>query len=117
MLQLEMVIASETFKAGGTVVVNRFVSGGPSSATQTAAAATANGVAMQAAVLNDFFRVATLGVCLVEAGAAVAENALLDADASGRAVTHAAGVILGRARSAATAAGQLIAVDLIKTSS
>jgi hypothetical protein len=107
-------IATETFKAGGTIVANTFVSGGPSSIAQTAAAATANGVAMQAGVTGDPIAVCTLGVYPVLAGAAIAENALVEADASGRAVTKAAGIALGRTRGAVAALGQLVEVDLFK---
>ena len=54
--------------------------------------------------------VATHGEILVEAGAAVAVGAQVQSDATGRAITLAAGVAAGRARDAAAAAGDLIRV-------
>lgn len=54
--------------------------------------------------------VATHGELLVTAGAAVAAGAQVQADASGRAVTLAAGVAFGTARDAAAAAGDIIRV-------
>lgn len=54
--------------------------------------------------------VATHGELLVEAGAAVAVGAQVQSDASGRAITLAAGVPFGVARDAATAAGDIIRV-------
>ena len=50
------------------------------------------------------------GVILVEAGDAVAAGAEVQTDASGRAITKAAGVGLGRALDVASAAGDLIRV-------
>ena len=47
------------------------------------------------------------------AGAAFANGALLEADATGRAVTQAAGKILAKALAAATAAGDIVPVLLI----
>jgi len=54
--------------------------------------------------------VATHGEILVEAGAAIAEGAEVESDASGRAVTKNAGVAWGVARDAAGAAGDIIRV-------
>lgn len=51
-----------------------------------------------------------LGVILVEAGAAVAAGAEVQADSQGRAITKAAGVANGIAWDAATAAGELIRI-------
>lgn len=53
---------------------------------------------------------ATHGEMLVEAGGAVAVGAQVQSDATGRAITLAAGVAAGRARDAAAAAGDLIRV-------
>jgi hypothetical protein len=52
------------------------------------------------------------GVLVVESGAAIAADAAVQTDASGRAITLAAGVNLGRALDAATAAGEFIRVKL-----
>ena len=54
--------------------------------------------------------VATHGEILVEAGAAVAVGAQVQSDATGRAITLAAGVSAGRARDAAASAGDIIRV-------
>lgn len=52
-------------------------------------------------------------VAKVSAGAAVTMGDLLDVDANGEAVTHAAGKIVGKALAAATAAHDIIPVLLI----
>lgn len=54
--------------------------------------------------------VTVLGAILVEAGAAIAAGAEVQADATGRAITKAAGVGNGYAWDAATAAGDLIRI-------
>jgi hypothetical protein len=114
-MQNQLLLVTETFKANGTIVANTFVSGGPvAGIAQTAAAATANGVALMSGVTGDMINVCTLGTALVLAGAAIAENALVEADASGRAITKSAGITLGRTRGAVAALGQLVEVDLFK---
>ncbi|WCM88524.1 DUF2190 family protein [Acidovorax sp. NCPPB 3576] len=55
--------------------------------------------------------VSTHGEILVEAGAAIALGAQVQPDAQGRAITLASGAAFGRARDAATAAGDLIRVQ------
>jgi hypothetical protein len=52
------------------------------------------------------------GIVIVESGAAVAADAAIQCDASGRAITLAAGVNLGRTLDAATGAGELIRIKL-----
>ncbi|MGS5089066.1 capsid cement protein [Hydrogenophaga sp. A37] len=54
----------------------------------------------------------THGIIVVEAGAAVTAGDAVQCDASGRAITLAAGASLARALDAATAAGDLIRVKL-----
>ena len=54
--------------------------------------------------------VATHGEILVEAGAAIAVGAEVESDATGRAITKTTGQSAGRARDAATAAGEYIRV-------
>ena len=51
-----------------------------------------------------------MGIVLVEAGAAVAQGAEVQADATSRAITKAAGVSAGTALDAATAAGEIIRI-------
>ena len=60
--------------------------------------------------IGELAGVATHGEILVEAGAAVAVGAQVQSDATGRAITLAAGVAAGRARDAAAAAGDIIRV-------
>lgn len=54
----------------------------------------------------------THGIKIVESGAAVTLDAEVQTDASGRAIDKAAGIGLGRALDAATAAGEFIRVKL-----
>lgn len=54
--------------------------------------------------------VSVLGICLITAGAAVAVGAAVESDASGRAVTLAAGASNGIALDAATAVGDVIRI-------
>lgn len=95
----------------GTVVADRFVTG---VGAQTGAAGNALGVGRSAGVSGDRIPVDVIGTTVVEAGAAIAANALIEADASGRAVTKSAGVTLARALQASTAAGQFVEVLLIQ---
>lgn len=107
-------IHTSTMKAGGAVVADRFVSGPVSAAVQTGAAGNCVGVAKAPAATGEYFPAVDAGETLVEAGAAVADNDLVQSDADGRAITRTStNPILGRARSVATAAGQKIAVFLI----
>lgn len=97
----------------GTVVAERFVTG---AGAQTGAAGNAIGVARTAGVSGNNIPVDVIGTAVVETGAAIAANALIEADASGRAVTKSAGVTLGRLApgEVATAAGQFVEVLLIQ---
>lgn len=97
----------------GTVVAERFVTG---AGAQTGAAGNALGVTRTAGVSGDIVPVDVIGTAIVEAGAAIAANALVESDASGRAVTKSAGVTLGRLApgQVATAAGQFVEVLLIQ---
>lgn len=110
----EIPVQTETMKAGGAVVADRFVSGPVTGATQTGAAGNAVGVAKSAAASGEYFPAVSIGQTLVECGAAVADNDLIQSDGSGRAITRTStNPILGRARSATTAAGQKVLVQLI----
>lgn len=97
----------------GTVVAQRFVTG---AGAQTGAAGNALGVARTAGVSGENIPVDVIGTAIVETGAAIAANALVESDASGRAVTKAAGVTLGRLApgQSAAAAGQFVEVLLIQ---
>jgi len=54
-----------------------------------------------------------LGTTIVEAGAAIAKDALLQVGANGQYITRVAGVIVGRAMQAAGAAGDKLEAVLI----
>lgn len=81
-------------------------------ATASAAGNTA-GVVRTDGVAGDLVPVDILGTARVIAGGAVAAGARVEADAAGKAVTHASGVPVGVALEAATASGQVIEIALI----
>lgn len=80
-----------------------------------AAAANALGIAQTGGAIGDRVPVAVLGSTLAEAGAAIAANAALELDASGRVITRSAGVTIGRMAPGQTAgaAGDLVEILLI----
>ncbi len=98
--------------ASGAIAEARFVT--PAGA-QAGAAVNTLGVARVAAADKDAIPVDVIGTGIVEAGAAIAAGSLVETDASGRAVTRAAGPIVARLApgQVATAAGQFIEVILI----
>lgn len=106
-------VLAETVKAAGVIPADRFVGGNAGAAVVPAAAATAMGVSDSSAVAGDYLSVTTLGVTVVTSGAAIVIGALVETDVQGRAITKAAGKALGRARTAASAADQLISVFLL----
>ena len=97
--------------ATAAVLANRFVglTGAPA-----AALANAYGVSEMSAAIGERFAVTNQGTAVVETGAAIAAGALVESDATGRAITRATGVVLGRLlpSQAATAAGQFVEVIL-----
>jgi hypothetical protein len=77
-------------------------------------AAGANGViARTAAAIGDVVTGDVLGTAQAEAGAAFAIGTALEFDASARVITKASGVTIGRAVTAASAAGDVVEVLLI----
>lgn len=104
-------LLSLTVTATGAITGDRFITG---AGAQTGAAGNALGVARYGGAIGEKVTVDVIGTAIVEAGAAIAANALVESDANGRAVTKAAGVTLGRALQAAAAAGQKIEVLLIQ---
>lgn len=98
--------------AAGAVAVARFVT---PTGTQAGAAANTYGVSEMAAAIGERVAVTSHGTAVVESGAAIAAGALVETDALGRAVTRAAGAIVGRLApgQVATAAGQFVEVILI----
>lgn len=106
-MQTEKILLTATIQAAAALAALRFVNfaGGQAVATDVAlGVANANYDAGQQAGVN------THGELLVEAGGAISVGAQVQPDASGRAITLAAGTAFGRARDAATAAGDFIRV-------
>lgn len=102
--------------AGGAVAQHRFVSVANDAAVQATASTKVVGVSMNevtAAELAKNERIVEIadGIVMVEAGGAITSGAGVAANADGKAVT-ATDATIGIAITAATAAGQLIAVKL-----
>lgn len=76
-----------------------------------AAGAACKGVSGDNVKAGESVSVKARGWIVVESGAAVAVGAEIETDNLGRAITRNAGVSLGRALDAATAAGQFIRID------
>ncbi len=93
--------------ATGALTIRRFV--GFTGAT-CAAGAKALGTAETEADIGEAAPVNVSGILLVEAGAAVAVEAEVQSDASGRAITLASGKSNGFALDAAAAAGDIIRI-------
>lgn len=106
-MQTEKILLTTTIAAATALIVKRFVNfaGGQAIATDVAM-----GVANANYDAGEQAGVDTHGEILVEAGGAVAVGAQVQPDASGRAITLAAGTAAGRSRDAATAAGDFIRV-------
>lgn len=98
--------------AAEALLAHRFVAPG---GTQAGAGVNTLGVAPDAAALGDTAAVEVLGTTIVEAGAAIAADAVIQADADGRAITKDAGVTVARMApgAVAAAAGDLVEVILI----
>lgn len=101
-----------TMTASGVITESRFVT--PAGAV-AGAGVNAQGVAQTGAAIGDKFTTTVLGTEVVETGAAIAAGALIECDATGRAITKAAGATLARLApgEVATAAGQFVEVVLI----
>lgn len=94
------------------VLANRFIG---LTGTYAAAAGNAYGVSESAAAIGERFPVTGDGTAVVETGGAIAAGAAVESDATGRAVTKAAGIALGRLApgEVATGAGQFVEIILI----
>lgn len=77
------------------------------------AGANAYGVSRSDGVNGDCVPVDVIGTAIVEAGAPVAKDALVESDGTGRAIPNDTGVVLARALQAASGAGVRIEVLLI----
>lgn len=98
--------------AAAALTGQRFVAPG---GTQTGAAGNAIGVGRYSVTAGQSVPVDAIGTTYVEAGAAIAAGALVESDASGRAVTRASGVALGRVAPGdpgAASAGQFVEIVL-----
>ena len=106
-MQTEKILLTVTILAAAALSRFRLVdfSGNPAGAGERAL-----GVAVTDFDAAELAGVATHGELLVEAGAAVAVGAQIEADSVGRAVTISTGVAFGVARDAAAAAGDIIRV-------
>lgn len=110
MAQTKQVVLVTTVKTTGKVVKNRFVD---FAGKQAAAGAKVLGAAPFDADAGEMLAVDVLGIALVEAGGAVAVGDDVASDAQGAAVKAAGNAkVAGTARSAATAAGEVIQVFL-----
>jgi hypothetical protein len=99
-----------TIVATAALTAQRFVT---AAGAQTGAGGNAIGVARYSGAIGDKVPCDVLGTTYVEAGAAIAAGALVASDASGRAITWASGVALGRvvpSDPGATAAGQFVEI-------
>jgi hypothetical protein len=108
-MKTSVILASISILAAVALAPRRFVT---TAGTVPASGVYCPGVANGSFDAGEYAGVDTHGVVLVEAGAAVAVDAAVQCDASGRAITLAAGVSLGRALDAATAAGDFIRIKL-----
>lgn len=106
-MKTQNVTLATTIACTAALTKRRFVSlaGAP-----TAAAAWSPGVAETDCDVGLQATVNATGIILVEAGAAIAAGAQVEADAQARAITLAAGQALGRAMDAAAAAGDVIRI-------
>ncbi len=91
-----------TLAATGAITANRFVT---AAGVVAGANGSAIGVSQFAVSSGEVFPAVAIGTAVIEAGAAFAKDALLESDASGRAVTAVNGPVLARALEAATGAG------------
>lgn len=101
---VQTIIATAAITAGRGVTIAGAV---------PAAAATALGLAQTGGAIGEAIPVNVLGTAVGEAGAAIALGAALEFDATGRVITKAAGITIGRALTAAAAAGDQVEVLLI----
>ncbi len=101
-----------TMTATAAITPNRFVT--PAGAL-AGAGVNAQGVAQSNAAVGEKFAATVIGTEIVETGAAIAAGALIETDATGRAITKAAGVAVARLApgEVAAAAGQFVEVVLI----
>lgn len=108
-MKTSLILGVISVLAAAAITKARFVTTG---GAVPAAGAYCPGVANDAYAAGEQVGVITHGCVLVESGGAVAVNAVVETDNTGRAITLDAGIGLGRALDAATGAGQFIRVKL-----
>lgn len=108
-MKTSIILGTMSVLAAVAITAKRFVT---SAGAVPAAGAWCPGAAADNFDAGEQASLVTHGIFTVEAGAAIAADAAVQTDASGRAITLAAGVNLGRALDAAAAAGDLIRVKL-----
>jgi hypothetical protein len=103
-----------TVVAAGALTAHRFVV--LATGLQAGAAVAGVGVTDSNAAIGEAVHAHVIGTAQVEAGAAIAAGALVESDASGRAVTRSAGATLGRLapREVAAAAGDKVEIILFQ---
>lgn len=101
----------DTVRATGAITAHRFVS---PAAAQVVADGPAVGVARFTVASGELLTIDCKGTTVIESGAAITAGVIVKSDASGRAIAWAtSGAKLGRAKEAATAAGQFIEMTLL----
>lgn len=100
-------ILTLTVLASGAITANKLVK---HNGAQCAAGEAALGVATYSEISGNAVGVVAIGTAMAISGAAVAVGADLESDASGRVITRVAGVSVGRALQATTAADQNIEI-------
>lgn len=110
MRAISISLLSLTVTAAAALTEHRFVT---TAGAVPAAGANTLGVTQTDAASGAGVAVDVLGTTLVEASAAIAAGAAIETTATGTAVTKTTGWVVGRALSAASAAGELIEVLLI----
>ncbi len=106
-------ILTQTVVATGAIAAQRFV--GPAGAVAAAGGHAVGVSRYSASQSGDKIPVDVIGTAYVEAGAAIAAGALVESDASGRAVTNSTGIALGRVApgdAGASAAGKFTEIVL-----
>lgn len=112
MAEQNKAIFSMTMRGVAALTAARFVA---HSGVTASAGGNALGVARMSTAVNELNTVDVIGTALVESGAAIAANSLVEADSLGRAITRVSGVALGRLApgAVATGAGQRLEMILI----
>ena len=108
-MKSSIAICTMSVLAAAALTINRFATAG---GAVPAAGAYCPGITNDNFDAGEQAGLVTHGIKVVEAGAAVTAGDAVQCDASGRAITLAAGASLGRALDAATTAGDLIRVKL-----